>query len=545
VKRVRVLAVAAGCGVVGAEVPKFDGLFPAGGRLGTEFVVTVAGKVGEDCRWWTDAPGVTFKETEKPEEWQLRIGEETPPGHYLIVLHHEVGAAPARWFSIGRLPEIREEEPNDEVGKGQPVGELPVCVNGRLNKAGDVDGYEVALRAGETLVGMVEAYALGSPVDMLAHVVNPRGERVATFSDGRNLDPMVVFTAPTDGVYTVQLAGFSHPPAANVQFAGGDALVYRLHLSRGAVATHLHPAVRVPGEVVEMELRGLHLGEDLKRWTPGEDGGRGDGVGEVVALDVPHALTPLQVLSHGGPLIRPVEGKLVPPGVYGGLLARGEERHEIEMQKGERMEARVWAQVLGSPLDAALRVLGPDGKELANVDDHEGGADPLVTWTAAVDGGHALIVSDVLGGDGFERPYVLSVGEPRPWVRAVFADPKPLVLESGKSVKVKVNVKRSGEHEAGLELRLEDLPEGVEAAAVEVPEKGGEVEVELTAAGEAVPFNGPIRAVVRVPGEGGRVEAVASAPLRGDLARGTSLLDEARWLWLTVRSLPAAEPNPE
>lgn len=528
------------CGVAMAEPPKFDALFPAGGQIGTEFMVTVVGEVGADSRWWTDAPGVEFEATEKPEEWNLSISPETPAGLYQIILYHEEGAAPTRWFSVGKLPELAEAEPNDEVGKGQVLENLPACVNGRLDKAGDVDGYEVSLKSGETLVAMVEAYTIGSPVDVLAHVVNPRGERVATFSDGRNLDPFIAFTAPADGTYTLQIAGFAHPPAANVEFAGGPAVVYRLHLSTGPVVTHFHPAVVHPGETTEVTLHGYNLDDSMRSHSIGPDSVRGEG--DLVLVDLPHSLLPVQAVSHEGPLMTEPKGP-VTPGVIGGVL-EDEDRYAIEMTKGQKLEARVRAKSLGLPLDATLRIEDPDGKVLVTVDDFDGQPDPMAEWTAGADGIYQVIVTDNLGGGDKPYFYVLEIGEPEPSLQAVLSDPKPLVLEAGKSITVKLNVKRSKDHKQPLVLRVEGLPEDVHAEEAEVPEKGGDVEIELTAAADAVSSNQPVAFMVVGKEDGGEVH-IATAKLRGDLARGTSILDETSRLWLTVKAAATEEAAEE
>ena len=69
-----------------------------------------------------------------------------------------------------------EQEPNDEPAKAQKVERLPVVVNGRLGKRGDVDTFEVELRKGQTLVAALEGHGrLGSPMDGVLQVVSADG----------------------------------------------------------------------------------------------------------------------------------------------------------------------------------------------------------------------------------------------------------------------------------------------------------------------------------------------------------------------------------
>jgi len=161
-------------------------------------------------------------------------------------------------------------------------------------------------------------------------------------------------------------------------------------------------------------------------------------------------------------------------------------------------------------------------------------ADPTAAWTAAVDGAHQIVVEDQfqLGEtDGF---YLLEIGPARPGFTAALADAKPLVLERGKSLAVKVSVKRTNGFKEALVVRAAGLPPGVQAGEVLVPEKGGDVEVKFQAAGNAAAGGAPVWLQVWTQGETPQA-ATALAPLRGDDRRGSSLLDHTQALWLQVK----------
>src|SRR5262249_14648317 len=63
----------------------------------------------------------------------------------------------------------------------------------------------------------------------------------------------------TSGDFTLQIAGFVHPPAANVQFAGSDATVYRLLVTTGPYVSHAFPAGLQRGRKATLELAGWNL----------------------------------------------------------------------------------------------------------------------------------------------------------------------------------------------------------------------------------------------------------------------------------------------
>jgi hypothetical protein len=525
-----------------AEAPKLEALFPAGGQTGSSFVMSASGKVEADARLWTSAPGIHFVPNGKKREWQVTIAADAPLGMHLVHCANSDGASEPRWFSIGSLPELVEVEPNDEVAKPQVIEKLPICLNARLDKSGDVDGYAVKLEAGQTLVGMVEAYSLGSGVDMLAHVMDEAGVRLHTASDSRNLDPVLSFKAPKAGRYIVQLAGFPHPPAAEVRFTGSATTVYRLHLSASAAVTQLFPAAVASTGKSEVELIGHNLDPKKSRHTFEAKDLRRDG--ELGLVTPPGAILPIQVLITAKPAGIEKEpnntkeqATPIQVGAIGGRIADKSDvdRFAITMKKGEKLHARIFAKRLGIPFDALLKIEGPDGKLITSADDEsEQRPDPNAVWTAAVDGPHVIVVEDLFHQGGAEKSYVLDVAAPAPAFEVTLADAKPITLEAGKTASLKATVKLLNSFKGPLIARVANLPSGVSAAEVAVPEKGGEVEIKLQAATNAVKSGQALQIEIWTK-DAPIVSKPATAPLRGENKRGSSQLDETNQVWLTVR----------
>ncbi|MEN3941345.1 hypothetical protein WJU23_08635 [Prosthecobacter sp. SYSU 5D2] len=526
-----------------AEVPKLDTLFPAGGQIGSTFTLTAGGKLDEKVKLWTEAEGVHFVPTGKKGVWQATVTAQAQPGIHLVYACNEEGASEPRRFSVGKYPEMEEAEPNNEVGKAQMISKLPVCINAKLGERGDVDGYSVKLKAGQTLVALVEAYALGSPLDMLAHIVDPQGIRVRTFSDGRNLDPFIAYTAEKDGLYTVQLAGFIHPPAADIKFNGGSSSIYRLHLSTGPVVTQVYPATIAQKGKSEVGLIGYNL-DPKKLRLPLDETALLHRGGDVL-VNPPDCIQPVQVILtekaatlEKEPNNKVEEATPIPAGAgaVGGLISdrTDVDRFVLTMKKGEKMQARVKSKALGLPLDATLRVEGPDGKVVATGIDQGTDPDPNVSWTTAAEGAYQLIVEDQFHRGGPEHYYVLETGLPAPTYAVTLPERKPVVIERGKSLSVKINIKLLNGYKEPLIARVSGLPAGVHAADVTVPEKGGDVELKLAAASNAPPATVPITFQVWTTKEPAS-QITADYPLRSEDVRGTTLRDRASWFWLTVR----------
>lgn len=525
-----------------AEPPKLEALFPAGGQIGSSFVLSASGKLEADARLWTDAPGVFLVPNGKKREWQTTITAEAKPGVYLVHASNTDGASEPRWFSVGAFAEIAEIEPNDELGKGQPLEKLPMCVNARLDKSGDIDGYTVKLTTGQTLVGMVEAYSIGSGVDMIAHVVDEQGVRVHTASDSRNLDPTIVFKAAKAGTYTVQMAGFAHPPLADVRFAGAATTVYRLHLTSGPAVTQIYPAAVAATGKTEVELIGHNL--DPKKLKHTVDAAQIQRDGDIGLITPPGFILPIQTLITA----KPATGEKEPnntkeqatpmqPGAIGGRISdkADVDRFTITMKKGDKLQARVLSKRLGLPLDALLKIEGPDGKLITSADDQsEQMPDPQAVWTAAVDGAHQVVVEDLFHQGGSDKAYVLEITPPVPAYEVTLTDAKPITLAAGKTISVKATVKMLNGFKEPLVTRVANLPPGVHAAEVLVPEKGGEVEIKLQAAANAASCCQAISITVWTKAEAALMQS-AKGPLRGESLRGTSLIDSSSQIWLTVK----------
>ena len=91
---------------------------------------------------------------------------------------------------------------------------LPIIVNGRMDRPGDWDVFEVEGKAGETIVAEVYARRLGSPLDSFLKVTGADGKIIALNDDhfdaasGLNTDhadSYLMVKLPADGKYFIHL----------------------------------------------------------------------------------------------------------------------------------------------------------------------------------------------------------------------------------------------------------------------------------------------------------------------------------------------------
>src|SRR5689334_4854473 len=123
-----------------AAPPTLTYLYPAGAQQGKTVEVAAGGTF---ARWpvhvWTDRKGVEIKPAKDKGKLTVTSAAWAAPGVCWVRLHDEQGASELRPFILGTLPEVMEKEPNDEPAKPQTLASQPVLINGRLDKAGDVD----------------------------------------------------------------------------------------------------------------------------------------------------------------------------------------------------------------------------------------------------------------------------------------------------------------------------------------------------------------------------------------------------------------------
>ena len=533
-----------------AAVPTLTGMAPFAFKPGSTVPVTFAGKLdGTEPRVWCDDPALIFTLPDAAGKATLTVAPDARPGVHLVRFVNAEGATLPTRFLVEALPLVEEKEPNDELATPQVIPKLPAAIQAKLDKDGDVDGYSVTLKKGVPLYFKIDGYSLGSPVDLILHVLDPNGVKVATFSDARNLDPEGTFLPSQDGNFTLQIAGFSHPPASDVNFTGSAACVYQLVLSNEAVVKRVFPAVvSVEGKSM-MELRGQGIKPEASKLEV--VAAQVVGAGEFGMFFPKGAVAPLPVLRTRHPvLVLPGASVEQPAPVRAPVVIGGELRepgavaaYRLSLKKGDRLLARFWSRSLGLGVEGDLAVNGPTGQQVAvNASPADVFAEPTVTWTAAADGDYTLLVRDLFqrGGEGNE--FVLEISAPVPGYTVELAAGAPVRVETGKTAVVKAKATLNNGWKEPLLVRVTGLPEGIYASEVAVPEKGGDFDITLQAAANAPSGTSPALISVWTKATP-PVFAGAVYPLRAELKRGTSSSDFARELWVTV-TLPGAPPAP-
>ena len=520
-----------------AKAPTLEHLFPAGASRGSTVEVTAAGQFERwPVRGWASIRGIEIKALGEKGKLSVTIAPDAAPGVHWVRLFDDEGATTPRPFVVGSLPEVNEVEPNDEPGQTQRVEASGVVVNGRFAKSGDVDGFRVALKKGQTLVASMEANRLlGSPMDGVLQVASADGFVLAQVDDDHDRDPQIVFEAPSDGEYVVRGFAFPFVQESTIRFAGAPTYIYRLTLTTGGFVDHAYPLAVSASSTSEVEMVGWNVTEAVRRRKIEAIEEEGD-----FSLDHPLLANPVEVQVVDEPSIVEVEpddpghpqaislpvavsGRIDPP--------RDVDAFEFFARKGEPLVFKVESRSLGRPLDAVLRIVDGSGSTIVEVDDARKGFDPEVRFNAPGDGTYRLSVRDLNGQGGPRYAYLLTAGRPRAdFAMTLKAD--RFAITPGKPLDVVVAVDRREGYDEPIEVGLAEHFDGVIAPSVTSTKAGptaSSVTLRLTAC-DCV-RSGPIR-IVGTSGDGRRKAATAA------VAGFATPIDSA---WLTPSK--AAEPK--
>ncbi len=470
---------------VQSAAPSLEQFHPVGFARGTTNIVKVVGKVDPwPPQIWSSGAGVEISALTNKHELQFVVAADAAPGVRLVRLFNDEGASEPRPFVVGAGREMIEIEPNDHFSSAMAIAELPATINGRLEKSGAVDSFLVRVPTGQSLLASVDSHVLMSRLDAVLRLVSTNGQQLAWNHDFATLDPRLDWRAEAATSVIVQVFGFPFPAAADIKLAGGDGAIYRLHLS----VTETQP---VPTNEVPSELS-----------------------------------LPASVRSY-----------FAEPGAR--------HRFKVKLAKDDWISAAVAAESLGSPVDAWLAVEDSTGKEVTRNDDAEGSLDPALDWKAPEDGDYALVVGALTRNAGPGQYYELTVRRATPdWRASLLAS--SLVAKTGATNELKLTVTRLRGLTNGLQVVAQKLPEGVTAEPLLVPEKGGELKLNLVVGEAAAAWRGPIQIIAREVSSG--AERVIPFKLTGSTTDNgvpggyrVLLADETDHAWLTV--LPKAAPK--
>ena len=465
------------------KAPEAGYLFPAGGQAGTtidvrlggydwtpdmEFFVhdkriklTLAGPPGPILipppPYWFGAKG-RIGSLPLPREVfaKLTIPADMPAGPIYWQAANANGVTSAGVFIVSNGAEVIEDE-NRKVP--QLLAGLPVTVSGRLLKNEEVDRFRFVAAKDGPITCELMSRRLGAKFLGILEVHDSKGRLIADALGTSGADPSLTFAAKAGAEYVASIH--------DIDFGGDRSFVYRLSVTPGPRVVGAIPAAGKRGESRDVEFvvdRGAAKWESIKRKVSFPATGEAFDY----RLETPDGTSPPFRLLLSD-LAEVVAGAARFAGSTGitGILDKldGEDRHSFDWKKGDVWSLALQARRIGSPLDVALAVVGPDGKELARNDDLPGTTDAGLDFPVPADGTYQIVVSDTAGKSGTRAAiYRLVVRQAVPDFTLQLASPRVSVQLGGK-LDLAVQVFRSGGFKGPIALTVKGLPESVSVPA--------------------------------------------------------------------------------
>lgn len=459
---------------VGLPAPRLLTTWPMGGTIGSSVEITVTGENIDNATeliFNTDmikaAPKLDAEGKPEKNRYVVSIAAECPAGIYEARMMTPLGISSSRVFSAGTLPEILQKGPNTTPATAMEVPVNTVCNAAMSVKS--IDHFVFEGKKSQRYLIDCAAKRVDSKLDAVLIVADSAGRDLLVDRQGKTLD----FTAPEDGRYMIKVH--------ELTYKGGPEYFYRL------IVQELAAEVPLPKFASTRSVSSAS-------WPPA-------GVPEQAVLSE-------QEPNNNSAMVQKID---LPCDLSGSFFPAADvDIFEFTGKKGEVWWVEVGSERLGRPTDPAVlvqRVIG-EGAEQKLVDVAEfsdipspmkpssngyaydgppydaGSPDVMGKIEIPEDGQYRLQVTDLFGGTRNDpaNSYRLIVRQAAPDFAVVAwglhmelrngdrnALSKPIALRSGASMALEVVAVRRDGFNGDIELRMDQLPDGVTATGLKIP----------------------------------------------------------------------------
>jgi hypothetical protein len=168
--------------------PRPRAVYPLGGQAGQDLKLKFIGDING-----------AFEQT-------LKLPSEPSSIFHYTVERNGLTAPSANPMRVSPFRNVLESEPNDDPSHATvAAGDLPVALNGIIEKPGDVDFFRFTAKRGQPIDIRVYARALRSPLDAVLVLYNEKGNYITANDDSGGPDSYVRFDPPADGQYLLSI----------------------------------------------------------------------------------------------------------------------------------------------------------------------------------------------------------------------------------------------------------------------------------------------------------------------------------------------------
>ena len=419
---------------------------------------------------------------------QIKIAANAPPQICEIRLATNRGVSTVGLFEVGRLPEVIAANGTRE--QAQPVT-LPCVVNGSLANNAERNWVKFTAKQGQRLVFNMKAFRYNDQTQQFFNPVlclyDAAGKQIAENHGYYDLDPLLDWTCPSDGEYTLDIQ--------DLLGRGNPGNVYRLTMGAMAYDTFLFPPGGQSGQPVKEQVGGKNIADNAAMTlnAPPNPG--------VYQMGTPYGIQ--NFIASAYPTIRDDSNVVatLPCAFAGRIDKAGQPKKIFFTAKGE-FDFRIFDTQLASPLAPRVKILKPDGGVVVEWQDGY----RRVKFDAK--GNYAIQIEDRDGHSGADYVYFV---EARPAHAALECETRGDVinLRPGMSAAVEVVLKRREEIDGDVIINAPTLPNGVTATPAVISPDRASGWIIFHADANAHPAQQPIGIIASGSGKRGSVSGVA------------------------------------
>lgn len=405
---------------------------------------------------------------------EITIAEGAKPGLREIYLTTDRGASNPIRFMVDRLPEVYEQEPNDNPNKVNNVHSLPFIANGQV-QPGDTDHFRFSAEKGQKLVIQTQAREL---IPYLADAVpgwfqavvslkDSKGNEIAFSDDYKfNPDPVLFYEVENTGEYTLSI----HDSI----FRGREDFVYRISVGELPFVTSIFPLGGQEKQTAQVDLSGWNLPYDkVALSTNGSVNSMQTGMLNKegwYSNSIKYAINAEDELfetNENNNSIENAQNTNWPVILNGKIEHSGDtDFYQFEAKQGDMISAEVFARRLHSPMDPLIRLYGPDKALIKWQDDAEEGpntgmlthhADPALVHTVKTPGSYYIQIADTQfqGGDAYAYRVQLNHQQAD---FDLYVTPSAIRLSPGGTALVQAHVVRKNGFKGAVRIGLFEAP---------------------------------------------------------------------------------------
>ncbi|MFP6872742.1 MAG: hypothetical protein VCA55_04460 [Verrucomicrobiales bacterium] len=551
-------------GPVGAQLPtaRLDTIFPAGVKAGSSVEVSLTGAE-------LDAPGsLIFNHSGIRGElidgirFKVTADADVEIGNYEVCFWGHYGVSSSLVFSVSDREEVQVPSEASDRSKAAVINPDSV-MNGRA-ESGKAQYFKIIAKAGERMFIDCFAERIASRMDALLMLTDPEGVEVGRARESVGGDPLLEFTAKTDGDYLLRVSDFLT--------RGGGSYYYRLLVRKGAQVDFVLPLSAEPGKKQSFQIYGRNLPGGvpsvdglerieinvdvpalpernrtslLKPVNTGMKGFNyriGSGSGASNAVFIAHSKLPVVIDAGSNVAVSDAQHIPFPCEVGGRFNPKSGSWFSFDVKKGQSYVVEVIAQRLSGACDPVITVekvtADKEGKEIVakigEADDEKkniGGRrfptshrDPVYLFRADADAKVRVRVRDNFGTG---NPFRLIARVPQPGFDLFMSLPSPpdsntkskkvarggIAIRRGQVGRIEVYALRRDGFDGPIALKLEGFPDGVETSPSTLASGATKIDLSFRIRPGAPAWSGLVRVVgsARIGGREVRKQAESAS----------------------------------